>query len=71
MLLLVRHGETGLIAEANAAAFASAIERLLAQPDLARRMGVAAWQRARDVFDPERCEDAYDTLYRRLGTEPA
>ena len=64
---IVQHGETGLVADGNAAAFASAMSLLLAQPDVARRMGLAGWQRARDVFGQERCVEAYDALYRRLA----
>lgn len=62
----VRHEETGVIVPADAAAFAGAMVDLLARPDVARRMGLAGWRRARASFDQRRCIDAYDTVYRRI-----
>ena len=55
-------GKTGIIVEdpSDAAALADAIGRLLDDPDLSRRQGRAARQRAEDVF-------AYDRLVVRLS----
>ena len=36
-------------------------------PETAVRMGLAARRRTETCFDRQRCVDAYDDLYRRLG----
>jgi glycosyltransferase involved in cell wall biosynthesis len=65
---IVRHGETGfLVPEGNAEAIRDCVDRLIADPALARRMGEAARQRTADFFSwdatARRCLDAY----RRAG----
>lgn len=67
----IQHGETGLIVASDATAIAAALATLLADRPAARRMGLAGWQRARAMFDQQRCVDAYDALYRRLAGVPA
>ncbi len=65
---VVADGETGLLVEPEyATGLAVAIGELLDQPGRAVAMGAAARQRARDLFDWERCVDAYDGLYHRVG----
>jgi len=66
---IVVHGETGLLVDLEPAAIAAALEALLGEPGEAARMGLAAWRRARAVFDRARCLDAYDELLRRLAQE--
>lgn len=68
---VVRHGETGLLVGGTAEACASALATLLAQPTLAREMGLSGWRLAREQFDQARCIDAYDRLYRGLGMAPS
>lgn len=68
---IVHGGETGLLVERDGTGLAAAIAALLADPALAARLGRAAWRRAREVFDPQRCLDAYDALYHRLATPPS
>lgn len=63
----VRHGETGLLVDGSSSAMSAAIDRLLQEPDTITRMSIAAWRHAQAVFDPRRCIDAYDELYRRIG----
>jgi glycosyltransferase involved in cell wall biosynthesis len=46
---LVRHGETGLVADPTPQAIAAAIDRLAADPDLARRLGEAGRVRAEPI----------------------
>lgn len=59
----VAHGETGEVVEHpnDVAAFAGAIARLVDNPSLAKRQGMAARSRAEREF-------AYDVLAERLGT---
>jgi glycogen(starch) synthase len=64
---VVLHGQTGLLVDVDSEALAGAFTALLDDPETARQMGRAAWQRARDVFSRDRCIDAYDALYRRLA----
>jgi glycogen(starch) synthase len=64
---VVAHEQTGLIVEPdNSAALADATATLLAQPDLAIRMGRAARHRAQTVFSWDRHVRAYDALYRKM-----
>jgi glycosyltransferase involved in cell wall biosynthesis len=54
-------GETGFLAdEQDVETFASSIEKLLVDPDLAERMGRAGWQRARDDYSFESFLDAIE-----------
>lgn len=48
---LVRHGVDGLVAD-DESQYVHHLERLAADPDLRARLGAAARDRARDVFDP-------------------
>jgi glycosyltransferase involved in cell wall biosynthesis len=66
---IVQHGDTGLLVEPDGRGLAAAIVALLDDPAMARRLGRAAWRRAREVFDQQRCVDAYDALYRQLAVQ--
>ena len=62
----VEHGETGLLVPAaDSEALARALERLVADGALRRRLGAAGRARARSLFDVERYRAAYAELYRR------
>jgi glycogen(starch) synthase len=64
---VVAHEQTGLIVEPdNSAALADATATLLAQPDMAARMGRAARHRAQTEFSWDRHVRAYDALYREM-----
>ena len=64
---MVADGETGfLVAAEDAAGFADAVERLLADPELRARMGAAGRERARELFSPEAYVAAALDLYRGL-----
>lgn len=58
----VMHGETGLLAERDETEFAAAVERVLADHALARRLGAAGAARAREVFTWERTVDRIEAL---------
>lgn len=63
----VVHGETGLlIPSADPSALAEALEQLLTDVDLARRMGEAGRTRVRKIFSPEAALTALTELYERL-----
>lgn len=65
---VVAHQRTGLLVDPDDnRAFADAIAFLLQHPDAAARMGRAGRRRARASLSWDRCVDAYDALYRRLG----
>jgi glycogen(starch) synthase len=65
---VVAHGETGLLVEnENSEALSTAIASLLANPDIAIRMGRSAQLRAEKLFSWDHCVDAYDTLYRQIS----
>ena len=60
----VSHGETGvLVPPGDAAALTTAIATLLADPELAARLGKAARQRIADRFSVERMVSATEQLY--------
>jgi N-acetyl-alpha-D-glucosaminyl L-malate synthase BshA len=64
---VVEHESSGLLVAADdPAGFASALQRLLFEPALARRMGLAARQRALEHFDRTRIVAQYEDLYCRL-----
>lgn len=68
----VVHQETGLLVEKDDhIGLAQALTVLLEHPEMATQMGQAARQRAQDVFSLQRCIDAYDALYQRLGKPAA
>jgi glycogen(starch) synthase len=63
----VMHGETGLIiGKEDSRALATAINRLLEDPEAAAAMGRAGRLHAQQLFSLESYIDAYDTLYGRL-----
>ena len=63
---LVVDGATGLLVPAgDPAALAAALERLLADPELRRRLGAAGRERARERFDLRAARDAHVSLYVR------
>lgn len=63
------HGETGLVVPPrDSAALAQAINQLLADPDLRRRMGEKGRQRAEREFSKERMIEAAAALYERLAS---
>lgn len=67
---VVVHQQTGLLVEQDdSKALAKAISDLLADPDMATRMGQAGYHRAQQLFRWEHCVDAYATLYQRLTKE--
>ena len=70
LLDLVVDGETGIVVPPrDPAALRSALERLLADPDLRRKLGSAGRDRARTHFSWERVTDATLTAYAEaLGT---
>lgn len=65
-------GETGLVVPvADAAALTAALERLLAAPEWARRLGEAGHRRAVESFQPERIWRGLLELYVELYDGPA
>jgi glycosyltransferase involved in cell wall biosynthesis len=69
----VRHGEGGLLVEADdPAALADAVGWLLEAPEHAIRMGQAGARRVGEEFGWDRYVEAYDALIRRLvgGEDP-
>lgn len=63
----IETGVTGvLVRSADVEALASALERLVADPELRRRLGRAARQRAVERFSAERMTEAYCALYDEL-----
>jgi glycosyltransferase involved in cell wall biosynthesis len=65
--VIIRDGEDGLLVEPmDATAWAAAIDRLLAEPRLAARLGAAARVRAREGFSFERTLDGTLALYGAL-----
>lgn len=64
---LVMHGENGLLVEAgDVDGLAAALERLIVDADLRRRLGKAGRDRAR-AYTPEAMAQRYLALYRDLG----
>ena len=67
---LVEHGVTGLLVHPGAVgAFADALERLLAEPDAARQMGLAARRRAEERFSLRLQVDSLLALWNGVLTE--
>lgn len=69
---IIRSGLDGVLTEdATPAALAAGVERVLADPELAARLGAAARQRMRDDFDiretVRKVESVYDALPSRRG----
>jgi glycogen(starch) synthase len=68
---LVRDGETGILVDNDAGAFATAVAHLLRDPEKSRHMGSAAWRMARREFSLRSCHDAYAALYERIRVRPS
>jgi glycosyltransferase involved in cell wall biosynthesis len=67
---LLGDGAAGLLVPPeNAAALAAAILRLLDDPDLAARLGAAAWQRAEAEFDLGKMVKGYLELFERVRAQ--
>jgi glycosyltransferase involved in cell wall biosynthesis len=65
---IVRDGENGLlVAERDPEAIARALERVLSDPAMARRLGDAAQADVRDRFAPRRIAEIFDTVYSRAA----
>ena len=65
---VIVHEETGLLVDQeNSSALAQAITLLLDYPEVAVQMGQAGRSRVRELFSWERCVDAYDTVYQKIG----
>jgi len=64
--------KTGLLVQKeDSVGLAQALTYLLEHPEVARQMGQTARQRAQEVFSIQRCIDAYDSLYQKLGKKVA
>jgi len=65
---VIVHEVTGLLVDQeNSPALAQAITLLLDYPEVAVQMGQAGRIRVRELFSWERCVDAYDSVYQKLG----
>ena len=63
-------GETALVVDAEPEALARGLARLLADTDLAQRLGTGGRARAEREYSIDACAEAYDTIYRRVGRRP-
>jgi glycosyltransferase involved in cell wall biosynthesis len=69
---IIRDGENGLLVpEADGAALAAAVGRLLDDPALAHRLGEAGRTEARDRFSPRGIAARFDAVYRRAAGSQA
>jgi glycogen(starch) synthase len=69
---LVQDRRTGLLVEPeDVTGLAEAIAFMLAHPETAARMGQALSTRVQELFSWQRCVDAYDEIYRKLGSATA
>ena len=67
-----QHGETGFVVPpGDAAALSVALNRLVAEPDLRRRMGEAGRLRVAEEFTADRMSARAVELYREVASEPA
>jgi glycosyltransferase involved in cell wall biosynthesis len=62
----IRHDDNGLLAANDPAAFAEQLTRLLADRELASRLGASASSYAALHFDPERRASEYEQLFSRM-----
>jgi glycosyltransferase involved in cell wall biosynthesis len=63
---IIRQGENGILVENDAAAIAGALRRLLADRDLARRMGAAARQTVHERFTVDHMVRRTMEVYRQV-----
>ncbi len=64
---VIADGKTGVLVQpANAQALAEAMDRLIGDPELRRRMGEAGRQRVREVFTLRHMVDQTEALYREM-----
>jgi glycosyltransferase involved in cell wall biosynthesis len=64
-------GETGLLVPSgDAATLARAVESLIRDPELRRKLGQAGQQRARALFSADVIVPRYEALYRRVCAAP-
>jgi glycosyltransferase involved in cell wall biosynthesis len=63
---IVRHRETGLIVENNAAAIAEAIRELLADPEFAKRLGAEGRRSVRERFTVDHMVRRTMEVYRQV-----
>lgn len=67
---VIEDGASGLIVPAgNADECALAVEKLISDPDLRKRLGRAAKVRAQQLFSAERIVAQYESLYRSVSAE--
>jgi glycosyltransferase involved in cell wall biosynthesis len=67
---IVRDGHNGVLVEPrNETALLSALERVLADPPLAARLGHAAWRTAQDLYSAEGVTRRYLELFRAVSQE--
>jgi rhamnosyl/mannosyltransferase len=67
-----QHGETGFVVPpGDAAALSVALNRLVAEPELRRRMGEAGRLRVAEEFTADRMSARAVELYREVASEPA
>lgn len=65
----VRDGETGLLTDRDIPAFAAALDRILSDPELGRRMGSAGRERARSEWSWSRSVDVAESWLHRAVKE--
>jgi glycosyltransferase involved in cell wall biosynthesis len=65
---VVVHQETGLLVEPeDYVGLAEAVACLLEHPEAAVQMGQTGRRRVQKMFGWQRCVDAYEALYKKLG----
>lgn len=70
MTAIIRHGVTGLLADApTAEALAATLRPLLASENVRIRMGRAAWQECQQLYGGQTIFDSWDALLRRIVPE--
>jgi glycosyltransferase involved in cell wall biosynthesis len=66
---VVEHGVTGLVVpRGDSHALAAAMEQLLSDPLMRRRMGVAGRERALRLFDWDRTAEQFERIYADIGS---